>query len=164
MSADFWAGYVSGAAGIIIGNPLDLVKTRLQAGKTIHPAVDVATTAAATQSFRGQFENAGTLVRGEETYTLSRYPMRPSHSELVARCRELTRPPQYRRNSTYPRLRRAQRPPLRHIQPHTHFPLRVPRIAHLLLENMARGRNRRPRVVCSIRPNGTHKMPRAGRD
>ncbi|ERT00877.1 solute carrier family 25 (mitochondrial carnitine/acylcarnitine transporter), member 20/29 [Sporothrix schenckii 1099-18] len=32
MSADFWAGYISGAAGILIGNPLDLVKVRLQAG------------------------------------------------------------------------------------------------------------------------------------
>ncbi|KAF2455384.1 mitochondrial carrier domain-containing protein, partial [Lineolata rhizophorae] len=32
MSADFWAGYLSGAAGILIGNPLDIVKTRLQAG------------------------------------------------------------------------------------------------------------------------------------
>ncbi|KAI9712417.1 MAG: hypothetical protein M1820_001630 [Bogoriella megaspora] len=29
---DFWAGYVSGAAGILIGNPLDILKTRLQAG------------------------------------------------------------------------------------------------------------------------------------
>ena len=33
MSADFWAGYVSGAAGILIGNPLDLIKVRLQAGR-----------------------------------------------------------------------------------------------------------------------------------
>jgi len=33
MSADFWAGYISGAAGILIGNPLDLVKVRLQAGR-----------------------------------------------------------------------------------------------------------------------------------
>lgn len=32
MSADFWAGYVSGAAGIIIGNPLDIVKVQLQRG------------------------------------------------------------------------------------------------------------------------------------
>lgn len=32
MSADFWAGYVSGAVGILVGNPLDLIKTRLQAG------------------------------------------------------------------------------------------------------------------------------------
>lgn len=31
MSADFWAGYVSGAASIVIGNPLDLIKVRLQA-------------------------------------------------------------------------------------------------------------------------------------
>ena len=31
MSADFWAGYISGAVGILIGNPLDLIKVRLQA-------------------------------------------------------------------------------------------------------------------------------------
>lgn len=30
MSADFWAGYVSGAAGILIGNPLDIAKVHLQ--------------------------------------------------------------------------------------------------------------------------------------
>ncbi|KAF2157852.1 solute carrier family 25 protein [Myriangium duriaei CBS 260.36] len=43
MSADFWAGYLSGAAGIIIGNPLDLIKTRLQAGQSRAPsAQDVA--------------------------------------------------------------------------------------------------------------------------
>ncbi|KAK3301544.1 mitochondrial carrier domain-containing protein [Chaetomium fimeti] len=34
MSADFWAGYISGAAGIILGNPLDVLKVRLQAGIT----------------------------------------------------------------------------------------------------------------------------------
>ncbi|KHO01125.1 Mitochondrial carrier protein [Metarhizium album ARSEF 1941] len=32
MAADFWAGYLSGAAGILVGNPLDMVKVRLQAG------------------------------------------------------------------------------------------------------------------------------------
>jgi solute carrier family 25 carnitine/acylcarnitine transporter 20/29 len=78
MSADFWAGYVSGAAGIIIGNPLDLVKTRLQAG-TIPPRADgtnpSASPTAAPQSFRGQFENAGTLVRGDHC---------PSTQELYA--------------------------------------------------------------------------------
>ncbi|KAL8341277.1 hypothetical protein RB601_005698 [Gaeumannomyces tritici] len=35
MSADFWAGYISGAAGILIGNPLDVIKVRLQATTTI---------------------------------------------------------------------------------------------------------------------------------
>ncbi|KAH7081725.1 mitochondrial carrier domain-containing protein [Paraphoma chrysanthemicola] len=63
MSADFWAGYVSGAAGIIIGNPLDLIKTRLQAGK-ITVNADASTAIATPQGFRGHFENAGTLVRG----------------------------------------------------------------------------------------------------
>lgn len=64
MSADFWAGYVSGAAGIIIGNPLDLVKTRLQAGKTVVGVDATATAIPAPQGFKGQFENAGSLVRG----------------------------------------------------------------------------------------------------
>lgn len=31
MAADFVAGYVSGAIGIVVGNPLDLIKVRLQA-------------------------------------------------------------------------------------------------------------------------------------
>jgi solute carrier family 25 carnitine/acylcarnitine transporter 20/29 len=66
MSADFWAGYVSGAAGIIIGNPLDLVKTRLQAGKAIASAEGTSAAVATPQGFRGQFDNAGTLVRGEQ--------------------------------------------------------------------------------------------------
>lgn len=71
MSADFWAGYVSGAVGIIIGNPLDLVKTRLQAGpKPVHDASLATSSAVATpRGFRGQFENAGTLVRGTMRYS-----------------------------------------------------------------------------------------------
>lgn len=44
MSADFWAGYLSGAVGILIGNPLDLIKVRLQA----QPAGAIATTTATT--------------------------------------------------------------------------------------------------------------------
>ncbi|KAG5982912.1 hypothetical protein E4U55_001147 [Claviceps digitariae] len=32
MSTDFWAGYISGVVGILVGNPLDIVKVRLQAG------------------------------------------------------------------------------------------------------------------------------------
>lgn len=37
MSADFWAGYISGAVGIIIGNPLDILKVRLQAQSSPPP-------------------------------------------------------------------------------------------------------------------------------
>jgi solute carrier family 25 carnitine/acylcarnitine transporter 20/29 len=66
MSADFWAGYISGAAGIIIGNPLDLVKTRLQAGKVV-PADATLAVAAAPQTFRGHFESTGTLLKGEQS-------------------------------------------------------------------------------------------------
>ncbi|KAM7197159.1 Mitochondrial carrier domain containing protein [Naviculisporaceae sp. PSN 640] len=39
MSADFWAGYISGAVGIIIGNPLDVLKVKLQAGVSSQPPV-----------------------------------------------------------------------------------------------------------------------------
>lgn len=37
MSADFWAGYLSGGAGIIIGNPMERAKVRLQAQSPLHP-------------------------------------------------------------------------------------------------------------------------------
>jgi Mitochondrial carrier protein len=33
MAADFWAGYTSGAVGICVGNPLDVLKVQLQAGQ-----------------------------------------------------------------------------------------------------------------------------------
>ncbi|RDW67967.1 mitochondrial carrier-3 [Coleophoma cylindrospora] len=56
MSADFWAGYISGAAGIIIGNPLDLIKVRLQAGTRI--------AATSPTTYTSQFEGAGSLIRG----------------------------------------------------------------------------------------------------
>lgn len=72
MSADFWAGYISGAAGILIGNPLDLVKTRLQAG-TATPNVESGSTCTAPtpatvtqRSFTQHFDRAGTLVKGED--------------------------------------------------------------------------------------------------
>lgn len=68
MSADFWAGYISGAAGILIGNPLDLVKTRLQAGNPVpnnaEPASTVIEPAPTARSFRQHFDNVGTLVKG----------------------------------------------------------------------------------------------------
>jgi solute carrier family 25 carnitine/acylcarnitine transporter 20/29 len=55
MAADFWAGYISGAIGIIIGNPLDVVKVRLQAGNA-H--------ADASPAHLSRFEKASSLVRG----------------------------------------------------------------------------------------------------
>ncbi|KXG53195.1 Mitochondrial carrier protein [Penicillium griseofulvum] len=55
MAADFWAGYISGAVGIIIGNPLDVIKVRLQAG---HSHADTST------ANLSRFEKAGSLVRG----------------------------------------------------------------------------------------------------
>ena len=33
MSADFAAGFLSGSVGIAVGNPLDIIKVRLQAGQ-----------------------------------------------------------------------------------------------------------------------------------
>ncbi|ORY58815.1 mitochondrial carrier domain-containing protein [Pseudomassariella vexata] len=56
MSADFWAGYVSGAVGIVIGNPLDLIKVRLQAKDAIP--------AQTTVSYARQFETPSSLVTG----------------------------------------------------------------------------------------------------
>ncbi|PGH00324.1 hypothetical protein AJ79_08255 [Helicocarpus griseus UAMH5409] len=58
MSNDFWAGYLSGAIGIIIGNPLDLVKTRLQAGQAAPGSLR------SPQNFRSHFDTATSLVRG----------------------------------------------------------------------------------------------------
>ncbi|KAF5012580.1 hypothetical protein FDECE_1371 [Fusarium decemcellulare] len=56
MSADFWAGYLSGAIGIIIGNPLDVIKVRLQAQHTVQtpapnsPSNPITGTAAAASA------------------------------------------------------------------------------------------------------------------
>lgn len=50
MSADFWAGYISGAVGILIGNPLDLIKVRLQARGRGEDAA--AASASATSALR----------------------------------------------------------------------------------------------------------------
>lgn len=58
MASDFWAGYLSGAIGIIIGNPLDVIKVRLQAG---HSSADAAA-AAASQQRLSRFELARGLI------------------------------------------------------------------------------------------------------
>ncbi|WQF85180.1 Putative mitochondrial carrier domain superfamily [Colletotrichum destructivum] len=68
MSADFWAGYISGAVGIIIGNPLDLLKVRLQARPTpaaATPASPLPTPASlAATSYLRHFESPASLVTG----------------------------------------------------------------------------------------------------
>ncbi|CAK7209829.1 hypothetical protein SCUCBS95973_000574 [Sporothrix curviconia] len=69
MSADFWAGYISGAAGILIGNPLDLVKVRLQAGGDgrLGSATTPSTTAPASSSSsfsRTLFQRTAALATG----------------------------------------------------------------------------------------------------
>ncbi|KAM5445331.1 hypothetical protein MaudCBS49596_007620 [Microsporum audouinii] len=56
MSADFWAGYLSGAVGIVIGNPLDVVKVRLQASTDGGRRGSLACSR--------QFESKSSLVRG----------------------------------------------------------------------------------------------------
>ena len=55
MAADFWAGYLSGALGIAIGNPLDVIKVQLQAGLS----TDVS-----TPTHPNGFGKASSLVRG----------------------------------------------------------------------------------------------------
>lgn len=69
MSADFWAGYISGAAGILIGNPLDLIKVRLQAGTPSLSSSSTSSLSSSTHStshpsYLSQFSSASSLIRG----------------------------------------------------------------------------------------------------
>jgi solute carrier family 25 carnitine/acylcarnitine transporter 20/29 len=65
MSADFWASYASGAAGLLIGNPLDVVKVRLQAGS----ASPLTPTGPVPKIY--QFSGARSLIRGTAAPILS---------------------------------------------------------------------------------------------
>lgn len=60
MAADFWAGYLSGAIGIVIGNPLDLIKTRIQASSKSH----VGTSTTHQPISPSHFERLSALARG----------------------------------------------------------------------------------------------------
>ncbi|KAM3083212.1 hypothetical protein ACMFMG_003871 [Clarireedia jacksonii] len=62
MSADFWAGYISGALSIIIGNPLDLLKVRLQASS--RPANPSPLPSPTTPPLNSAFPTPGSLIRG----------------------------------------------------------------------------------------------------
>lgn len=65
MSADFWAGYFSGAIGIVIGNPLDLIKTRIQAGPShLDSASNSQSQHITPTPWTRQFERWSALVRG----------------------------------------------------------------------------------------------------
>lgn len=65
MSADFWAGYCSGAIGILIGNPLDLIKTRLQAGTVRGPSHGQQSMGATVHTpWTKHFEHWTALARG----------------------------------------------------------------------------------------------------
>ena len=116
MSADFWAGYVSGAAGIVIGNPLDLIKVRLQAGEAVGGFLRAGGGPGAGGSggsgFASQFESVGALVRGESpraSAAIAALSLLPADTPL---SRSL------RRVSPRARLWRAQRAPIRVVQPH----------------------------------------------
>ncbi|KAF5018951.1 hypothetical protein F66182_9040 [Fusarium sp. NRRL 66182] len=67
MSADFWAGYASGAVGIIIGNPLDVIKVRLQAqhtNTTPNPPTPISTGASVAASAISQGTVSSTRYLG----------------------------------------------------------------------------------------------------
>ncbi|KAM0149162.1 hypothetical protein ACHAQE_009270 [Botrytis cinerea] len=72
MSADFWAGYISGAISIIIGNPLDLLKVRLQASSSsrangLSPILTPLTSTPPTTAFA----TPSSLIRGTAAPILS---------------------------------------------------------------------------------------------
>ncbi|RBR13419.1 uncharacterized protein FIESC28_08200 [Fusarium coffeatum] len=71
MSADFWAGYLSGAVGIIIGNPLDVIKVRRQAQRTSPvtslPSSSIPTGTSVAASAINQSTSLGTRFLGSYT-------------------------------------------------------------------------------------------------
>ncbi|CAJ2508854.1 Uu.00g138800.m01.CDS01 [Anthostomella pinea] len=67
MSADFWAGYISGAVGILIGNPLDVLKVRLQLEASSTPISTSApspNSSSSTSTIRHHFQSKSSLIAG----------------------------------------------------------------------------------------------------
>ncbi|KIV82448.1 hypothetical protein PV11_04561 [Exophiala sideris] len=64
MSADFWAGYTSGALGILIGNRLDVLKVRAQASTSSTHAVTTPESSTNLQRFTALFRGAAAPVLG----------------------------------------------------------------------------------------------------
>ncbi|KAJ4387773.1 hypothetical protein N0V93_008374 [Gnomoniopsis smithogilvyi] len=69
MSADFWAGYISGAVGIIIGNPLDILKVRLQAQSHSNPSSALPPSATTPPASPSSPSTALSLLRKVSTGT-----------------------------------------------------------------------------------------------
>ncbi|KAF1818428.1 mitochondrial carrier protein-like protein [Dissoconium aciculare CBS 342.82] len=68
MSADFWAGYVSGAVSILVGNPLDIIKTRLQAGGNAS-LIPTTTSAASSTTTTPLLQHAQSTLRPNTSLT-----------------------------------------------------------------------------------------------
>lgn len=64
MSADFWAGYLSGAIGILVGNPLDLIKTRLQAGPQSKPTATASLNSSPPKTWHSHFTRLRSFAQG----------------------------------------------------------------------------------------------------
>lgn len=153
MSADFWAGYVSGAAGIVVGNPLDLLKTRLQAG-----AIST-TSGTSSQTFVGQFESFGTLLRGMPTCMFASAcfrHLRGAHRDVL----QLTSLLQCRRYFSYPWLRFPEQHPFRHLQSFVGASISFFH-SRISVEYLDCGSTGWIGIVRGVRTNGAHKMQSA---
>lgn len=85
MLAEFWAGYISGAAGIVIGNPLDIIKVRAQASSSSSSA------SISQQPFSHSFP-ATTALPNSALLEPSLIPRLRSYSAFTALLRGLPAP------------------------------------------------------------------------
>lgn len=79
MTPDFWSSYISGAVGICVGNPLDIIKVRLQSGQW-HASTAVSRTRTTVFSEARNLTGAGTtgigssLLKGMAWLNISLFP------------------------------------------------------------------------------------------